>query len=297
MILSTSTNLVWERRNKSIIPLEKAIPILAKAGFDVLDMNFYDWSLPPSPFLTDQWQKWIELIAQTAIDYNVKFIQGHAYTFDLARFPIGSRDYQYHQNLVERSFHCLALLGTKICVTHPITIPSANLTTDSKRACIEYLPRLAELADKLEMCLAVENMCDDLDPYQRKYFVSLEEIGDLLTDLSDSQIGLCWDFEHGQRMQHDQLKFLRDLSDFLWATHVSDSLSDTDQNLLHVPPFFGRGNDWQKNMKVLHEIGYENCISLETHNFTNWLPDDLLGNGLNLCRQIGKKLLDWANDD
>ena len=62
MKLSTSTNIVFERPDKSIMPMEEMMELAFAAGFDTFDISFYDWSLPHSPFLTDQWEKWLARI-------------------------------------------------------------------------------------------------------------------------------------------------------------------------------------------------------------------------------------------
>lgn len=294
MILTTSTNLCWERPDRSIMPLEKAIPLLARAGFKILDMNFYDWALPGSPFLTDNWRTWINMIKKTAVDNGVTFIQGHAYTFDYATLAKDSADYQKEQALVLRSLDCLAILGTQVCVTHPATVRSINLLKDSKALAIAYMTDLADYASQYNMRVAVENMCDKFNPYQRKYFVTYEEIKDFFATVNDKRLGLCWDFEHGLLMHHQQEDILEGLKDVLIATHVSDSFSNINTDLMHVPPFFGRGNDWAKLMPVLKSINYKGCFSFESHNFTNWLPDEILPTGLDLCHQIGEKLMALA---
>lgn len=295
MILTTSTNLCWERPDRSVMPLEKAIPLLAQAGFKILDMNFYDWALPGSPFLTSNWRSWIDSVKRTAEQNGVSFIQGHAYTFDYAALSEESSEYQSQQELVERSLDCLAILGTKVCVTHPSTRRTIHLVKDSKSLAFRYMKRLADYAEKYGMRIAVENMCDKFSPYQRKYFVSFEEISDFFDTVNDSRLGLCWDFEHGLLMRHQQEEILYELKKVLIATHVSDSLSNVDTDLMHVPPFFGRGNNWGSIMPVLHKIGYKGCFSFESHNFTNWLPDEVLVTGLELCHQIGQKLFCLAD--
>ena len=297
MILTTSTNLCWERPDRSIMPLEKAIPLLKDAGFEILNMNFYDWALPGSLFLTDDWRKWIEMIKDVADENGVTFVQGHAYTFDYASLDANSAEYKYQQDLVERSLDCLAILGTKVCVTHPATCRTIHLVKDSKALALKYMSELADYADMYGMRIAVENMCDKIEPYQRKYFVSCEEIADFFASTNDKRLGLCWDFEHGLLMKHQQEEILTELKDVLIATHVSDSFSNVDTDLMHVPPFFGRGNNWASIMAMLKRINYQGCFSFESHNFTNWLPDEVLTTGLKLCHQIGVKLLALSEED
>lgn len=50
MRLSTSTNIVSERPDGTLYPVEKTLAAASAAGFDRFDMSFYEWNFPGSPF-------------------------------------------------------------------------------------------------------------------------------------------------------------------------------------------------------------------------------------------------------
>ena len=56
MKLSTSSNIVFDRPDGSAVSMERMMRYAKEAGFDTLDISFYDWSLPGSPFLEDGWR-------------------------------------------------------------------------------------------------------------------------------------------------------------------------------------------------------------------------------------------------
>lgn len=280
------------------MPLEQSIPRLAAAGFTVLDMNFYDWALPGTPFRTEHWGTWIRLVAAVAADNGVRFHQGHAYTFDYAK-PMSADEYAQEQTLVQRSLECLAVLGTTVAVTHPATFRSANTTASSLQGNAEYLHQLADRAADLGIRIAVENMCDTSTGTRRRYFSTAEEIRGFFAEEEDTRIGLCWDFEHGHLMgldARDVAAIFQEHGPRVIATQASDSLSHTNTDLMHVPPFFGGNPYWPEQMRALGSIGYRGCLSLETHNFTNWLPDELVDSGLRLCYEIAQQLISWGEE-
>ena len=113
MKLSTSTNIVFERPDKSIMPMEDMMELAFAAGFDTFDISFYDWSLPHSPFLTDQWEKWLARIERKKDELGVSFGQCHAYTYNFCA-PMTAAERARHEELVERSIYCCAALGSPL---------------------------------------------------------------------------------------------------------------------------------------------------------------------------------------
>ena len=64
MKLSTSSNIVFDRPEGPFFHMDRMMRYAKEAGFDTLDISFYDWALPGSPFLTDEWKKWIDQVAE-----------------------------------------------------------------------------------------------------------------------------------------------------------------------------------------------------------------------------------------
>jgi len=294
MKLATSSNIVCERPDGSVFPLERTLQLASAAGFKRFDLNFYDWALPHSPFLTDGWERWIHNVAEETSRLNIEFGQCHAYTYNFLDQRHTEEERNRHQMLVERSLYCCSLLGSTLCVTHPETAyGKVNLSAASKVGNLEYFNRLLEHASSYNMELALENMCDYAIAPLRKYCATAEELVDLVDAFEDSRIGVCWDFEHGDIMQADQRQALLYIGKRLKATHVSDTFSATDHDLMHVLPLFGKV-DWKEAVTTLKEIGYEGDFCFEAHNFANRLPDELLETAMKLSYEIGQYLLSQA---
>ncbi len=291
MRLATSSNIVCERPNGEVFTLEKTLQLASKAGFDRFDISFYDWSLPHSPFITDKWEAWIHSVANEAARLGVQFGQCHAYTFNFLDHKLSEEAYKYHQELVERSLYCCHILGSKLCVTHPDTdFTSSTLVKTSREKNIGYFKNLLEISSKYDMELAVENMVDFGIKPHRKFGVTTEELVDFVEAFNDSRMGICWDFEHADIMQQDQVKSLFHIAPYLKATHVSDTHSATDHDLMHVMPLFGK-IDWKAVVSTLKQIDYKGDFCFEAHNYANRLPDELIETALRLSFEIGQYLM------
>ncbi|GKU78051.1 sugar phosphate isomerase/epimerase [Paenibacillus sp. L3-i20] len=291
MKLATSSNIVCERPDGTVFPLERTLQLASAAGFNRFDISFYDWSLPHSPFLTDGWDRWIHSVADEAARLGVQFGQCHAYTYNFLNEKLTAEEHSRHQMLVERSLLCCALLGSTLCVTHPETDRTgANLFATSKTKNLEYFKRLLEISTNYNMELAVENMSDFSIAPMRKYGATAEELVDFVDTFNDSRMGICWDFEHADIMQADQRQSLLYIGNRLKATHVSDTHSATDHELMHIMPLFGTV-DWQQAVRTLKEINYRGDFCFEAHNYANRLPDELLPTAVKLSFEIGQYLM------
>ena len=291
MKLATSTNIVCDRPDGSVFLLPKTLELASQAGFKRFDMNFWDWALPHSPFLTDEWEKWINEVANEASKLGVEFGQCHSYTFDFLNPKMSEEEYNYHQMLTKRSLECCKILGSKLCVTHPdADYQSIDFVKSSKAKNMEYFKDLLEYSSSLDMELAIENMCDFSIAPKRKYCATPEELVDFIDEFNDSRIGICWDFEHADIMKQDQRKSLLYMGDRMKATHVSDTHSSIDHDLMHVMPLFGTIN-WKEVMTTLREINYKGDFCFEAHNYANRLPDELLPTALKLSYEIGQYLM------
>jgi L-ribulose-5-phosphate 3-epimerase len=289
--LSTSTNLLYIRPGGERLPLEKTLELATDAGFRVFDLNFYDWSLPGSVFLTDQWEQWILSVARKAKELGVEFGQCHAYFYNFLDPELTAEQKKYHAMLQMRSLECCSILGARTCVMHPETdYTEPDFIHVSKERNIEYYVPVLEFLKQRNMRAALENMCDYAIAPRRKYCSQPEELLDLVSSFQTDNMGICWDFEHADIMKQNQRQSLLYLKDYLFAIHVSDTHSRTDNTLMHVLPLTGT-IDWTEAVKTLKEIGYQGDFSFEAHNYMNRLPDELIPTALKLACEIGKYLV------
>lgn len=291
MQFSTSTNIVSVRRNGQRLSIPQTLKLASQAGFRRFDLCFYDWSEPGSPFLTENWEAWIDEAANSAASLGVTFGQCHAYTYEFLNPRYSQEELAYHEMLVRRSLRCCAALGSSLCVVHPDTdFLAERPSASSREKNLTYFKRLLDDATKIGVDLAIENMIDYTILPKRKFFVTPEEIVDFIDAFADRRLGVCWDFEHGDIQEFDQPAALRLFGGRLKATHVSDAASKTYEPLMHVMPFFGFTR-WETIMPVLREIGYTGDFSYEAHNYTNRMPDELLLPALRFSFEIGQHLM------
>lgn len=291
MQLGTSTNLLCFRPDGRRFDLCRTLEIVSAGGFKWFDLNFYDWSLGDSPFLSDDWKHWIDGVADAAAQLGVKFGQCHAYFYDFLNPSYSDDEKAYHRMLQQRSFECCHILGAHTCVLHPETDRSgADLRKASFEANRRYFEPVAEQLAAMNMNLAIENMCDYGIAPKRKYCAYPDELLELVKALKGENVGICWDFEHADIMQQNQTQCLQYIRDYLFATHVSDTYSKTDNKLMHVLPMTGNIH-WESIMETLAFIGYNGNFCYEVHNFMNRLPDDVIPAAISLAYAIGGYLM------
>ncbi len=267
MKLSTSSNIVFDRPEGPFFHMDRMMRYAKEAGFDTLDISFYDWALPGSPFLTDEWKKWIDQVAEEKERLGMRFGQSHAYTYNFLSPALTPEERKHHEELTLRSIECCYILGSRLCVTHPDTVydsPRPMAVSEEKNA--EYFRKLLDKTARFDMAFAVENMCDITIAPKRKFGAYPEELVNLAKRVGDSRFGICWDFEHGDIMQQNQRDALRLIGSYLYATHVSDTHSATDPDLMHVLPLMGTV-DWKEAVQTLMEIGYKGYFIFDVNNY------------------------------
>lgn len=291
MILSTSTNIVCERPDGTMYPLEKTLRICSEAGFQTFDMSFYEWSYPGMPFLGDEWESWIHGIARLKEELGLSFYQSHAYTYDFLNPRFSSESVRAHEEeLVFRSLECCRILGSRVAVVHPSMNPAENGDAEQVwKKNLSWLERYLEYADKCGMQLAVENMYQYSGNTENAFFSDPLEIASLIDSYGDSRLGVCWDFEHGAILDQNQPEAVRILGSRLKATHVSDKVSDTFEPYMHVMPFTGM-LEWKPILDALAEVSYDGAFSFEAHNFAKKLPDELIPAAMKFAWEIGHYL-------
>lgn len=291
MRLGTSTNLLCFRPDGSRYDLCRTLEVVSAGGFKVFDLNFYDWSRPGSEFLTDQWERWIDEVAEKASRLGIEFGQCHAYFYNFLDSALSENDQKYHRMLQQRSLKCSQILNAHTCVFHPET---ARVGIEQRKNSflenIEFFKPIVEQMEQMNMRLAIENMCDYGIAPARKFCAYPEELTEFVKSFQSDKVGICWDFEHADIMEQNQAECLKYMGKLLFATHVSDTYSRTDNRLMHVLPMTGT-ICWEEIMKILAEIQYEGDFCYEVHNYINRLPDSVIPSAVRLAYEIGEYLM------
>lgn len=292
MQLGTSTNLLCFRPDGRRTDLGRTLEIVSEGGFLRFDLNFYDWSLPGSEFLTEHWRTWIDGVAEKAAVLGVKFGQCHAYFYDFLSAAMNEEEKAYHRMLQLRSLECCRILQAHTCVLHPETDRRGlEMRSDSFAANVEYFKPIAEQLEKWNMRLAFENMCDFGIAPRRKFCAYPDELLEFVQRFGGNHVGICWDFEHADIMGQNQQECLKYIGKYLFATHVSDTYSKTDNKFMHVLPMTAT-IQWEEIMKTLAEIEYDGDFCYEVHNYINRLPDQVVPTAVRLAYEIGEYLME-----
>ena len=127
--------------------------------------------------------------------------------------------------------------------------------------------------------------------HDMKRFASrTEELIALVDEYREQEMGVCWDFDHGNIIYRDQVPELKALGQRLKMTHVDDNYGRGDD---HTNPFHGT-IDWHSIMPVLTEIGYKGDFAFETHMETARVPDEFKHEIAVTTYNIGKYLMSLA---
>ena len=189
-----------------------------------------------------------------------------------------------------------------------IGIPGSKLTQKYPGSDKKYVIEM-DMPTHVEAC---KNMLSALTDAENGVVKSMDEIGavghrvlhggekftrsvvidDAVMDAIRENIPLGPLHNPANLMGIDQREALRVMGKRLKATHVADNSGKLDD---HILPFQGNVN-WRSILPVLSEIGYEGDLTFEIHNSTSRLPDHLVDATAALCEQVGRYLLDLAND-
>lgn len=285
MELSTSTNILFERIGMEPVEQKTAIELCARAGYRVLDFCFHDLITYDSPFLGDEWERYTELMIQTAKDCGIVYGQAHANVYD---FLNPKADHAFHQKMMERSILASERMGIPWLVIHPSTdFSAAAQFRDSRAGNIAYISRLAEFAGRHHVGIAVENMWDLHIAPRRYYADNAEELTDLVDAIDMDHVGICWDLEHASIMKQNQRTSMELMGKRLKVTHVSDQTGVTN---IHVLPFQGV-TDWREALEALADIGYEGNLNYEAQWFLNKVPMELALPSLIYSVEVGNYLI------
>lgn len=291
MRLSTTTALLGKTPNGIHPPYIESVKRLYDIGFRVFDINFCS-SINTKTELSDKnWEKKIDVLANEVVKIGVEFSQSHpVFTFGpMQELPDEERD--IFMEMMRRSIIASSMLGVKWAVVHPIDAYNDG-KVDVEGAItknMENFEWVIELAKKHNLGIAYENM-----PWGRekvaRFSNKASELVALIDRYNDPDIGICWDFGHGNMMTSNQLPELRLMGKRLKMTHIADNYSKGDD---HMNPFHGN-TDWHSIMPVLTEIGYEGDFAFETHMETAHVPDRFRYEIAKNAYKIGEYLVSLA---
>ena len=272
---------------------EKALEMLAEAGFDCVDMSFFAMAKDPEDvFLRPDAEELCRKLRAKADSLGLRFNQCHTpFQMDMSRWLEGDREHILH--LLNTSIRLAGILGVKNAVVHPLHCVN-YLNNDPawiKQVNLEFYHQLIPAAQEAGVTIAIENMwqrnryskhivssvCSS--PYElRDYVDACNEMAPVFT--------ACLDIGHCLLTGHDPVNSIRVLGDRLGALHVHDVDGKNDS---HTCPMT-LSVDFPAVVEALWEIGYSGEFTLEADMFFGKFPKEQYAFALMHMASVSKML-------
>ena len=264
MKLSTATGTICKS-----VDLKTAVDILAAAGYDAIDFSQFDKNIYEAPvdraYLTE--------IRKRAEDKGLYFNQSHA-PF-ASSFGDEERDKKRFDEIV-MSMEKASILGVENIVVHPCQHLPYEADGNPEilfEYNMEFYPRLLPYCEEYNIHVALENMWQGPRGVINHSTCSrADEFNRYLDTLNNPWFVGCLDIGHALLVREDGAEFIKKMGkDRLKCLHVHDVEGNRD---FHTLPYFG-GNNWEKIIAALKEIGYTGDLTFEADNFYNNVPSAL----------------------
>ncbi len=241
-----------------IVGEEKAVELVAKAGFDAWDFSMFemagfDWvnkcfKATDHPLAGKDYLKFARRLKQIGLDNGIVCNQAHA------PHPLYCDEIRGY---MERALECTAEAGGKICIIHPDNYKSAE---ENAEMYFELLP----VAKQYGIKIATENMWTWNKETDRAGFAACASHEDFLKHIecvNDPDFVACVDLGHAEMMgdMTSAATMLRTLGKHVQALHMHDNDLWHDS---HALPFTMQ-MDFVPIVRALKEIGYDGYFTLE----------------------------------
>ncbi|HHU12747.1 MAG TPA: sugar phosphate isomerase/epimerase [Clostridiaceae bacterium] len=294
MKLSTSTNICAFSAGPARYPLVFCIEESAKAGFKYLDLNFCEAMNPASRMRDDDWEQYVEELAETGRRCNVIFVQSHLPYYDIFAENDPNKA-KMMEELIRRSIIASSRLGVKWTVTHPGTYYRAgqDMSVSLERN-LEYYSKHVDTAREYGIGIALENDFEYKSaPYQHIFCANIYEQVNLIDSFNDPEhVGACYDFGHANLVGGFHRQNLNILGKRVKAIHVQDNKGLEDEHLL---PFHGN-IDWKEAMAGLADIGFEGDLTFEIQEWGRFYPKELKCMMAEYAAKVGNVLISYFNE-
>ena len=255
---------------------EKAIELIAKAGFDAWDFSMFemcridwrDFSVIDKPHPTNGpgYLKFARRLKQIGLDNGIICNQSHA--------PFPTNVPAIREIYLKRAIECTAEAGGKICIIHP-----DNNQPAEKNA--EFYMELLPFAKEHGVKIATENMwnweanaptaCAAACSHHDDFCKHIDIVG-------DDYLVACLDIGHAEMagLNTSAPTMIRALDKRLQALHIhdNDKLGDSHQ----IP--FSMNIEWEGVAKALKDINYQGYLTLEADRYLSAFNSDNVFEGV-----------------
>ncbi len=289
MILSTTTGII-----DSKFGYEKAIEIIARAGFDAVDLSICDMHNADNVFNSNGYLDYAEKLLNLAKQSGVYFNQAHAY------FPTSFADKEKNEiafNRVVRGLEIASVIGAKVIVVHPnqhLIYNQGNNREVLKQMNCEFYKKLVPYCEKYNIIMATENMWQQ--NFLNKNIIEStcsngQEFCEYVDMVDSPYITACLDLGHcaltGQKAE-DMIRALG--HNRLGALHVHDNNGFDDNHVEPYSPFLSTVN-WEEVCKALADIDYKGDFTFEAQRFFMNINSDTVDSAAKYLHDIGRMLI------
>lgn len=289
MILSTQTDYLARNFGE-----ERAIDIIADAGFDAIDLSLFGLKNDDSRFLYPDYKDFSRKLKEKAEGRGLFFNQAHA------PFPCSKLDDTYNSMIFDRLIRAIeiaGIVGAKTIVVHPMHhLPYIGNEDVLMQLNIDFYHKLAPYAKTAGVKIALENMWQR-NSETKEIVVSAcsrtKEFAIWIDTLNDDCFTACLDLGHCGLYGYDAAETIRGLGEKrLGALHVHDNDFFSDS---HTAPFLGKMH-WDTICKALAEIDYQGDLTLEADNFYNPFGPELAAASAKFLHDIGRRLIQMIDE-
>ena len=242
---------------------EKAVELVAKAGFDAWDFSMFDmcridwsdWHVLDSdhPLRKPDYLKFARQLKQIGLDNGIVCNQSHA------PFPTSVPDIR--EIYLKRAIECTAEAGGEICIIHPNNDASAE---ENAEFYMELLPFAKEHGVKI----AAENMWNWKEGAPTACAAACSHHDDFCRHIdlvNDPYLVACLDIGHAEMAGLDTSapEMIRALDKRLQALHIHDNDRRGDSH--QIP--FSMNIEWEPIARAFKDISYQGYLTLEADRY------------------------------
>ncbi len=282
--MKTSTEICSSGR---IVGEEKAVELIAKAGFDgwdfsMFDMCKYDWGKKlllenSHPLSGNNYLAFARKLKKIGIDNGIVCNQSHA------PFPTACAEIRSY---FKRAIECTAEAGGEICIIHPDNNKSAE---ENSELYLELLPFAKDCGVKI----ATENMWNWDDEKNESSFAACatgEDFVKHIDAVNDEFFVACLDIGHAEMRGsgNGAANMIYALGPKLQALHIHDNDKWHDSHQIPL----SMDIDFVSVVKALKDIGYSGYFTLEADRYLEGYTPEKVFAGLKDLSASVKKLAD-----
>lgn len=264
---------------------EKAIELIAKAGFDAWDFSMFEmfhWDYGKNrpydkahPLKEANYLKFARKLKQIGLDNGIVCNQSHA------PFPVG-KDCEF--DYLRRAIECTAEAGGEICVIHPNNNKNAQ---ENKEMYLDLLP----FAKEHNVKIATENMWNwdgEKDQASFAACATPKSFNEHLNAVNDDYFVACLDLGHAEMkgIGTSAPEMIEALGDKLQALHIHDN--DRWHDSHQIP--FSMDMDFVKIAKALKKVNYKGYLTLEADRYLSAFNSENLFEGIKNLAESARKL-------